>query len=283
MAYKQTPGRDNLKNSNISTLTSGGVDTDPNKKKKKKKTNDQESRDRIRQIKEGKAQEGEKNYLDPSYSTDNANITRTTRDVTKNNTSGGTYNVTEDVFQNKLGGDASTVTQGNGNISIGFGEQYYNNSDDRASVKRSAAQQANNPTIPGTSSGRGRGRQNYATEVTGGGDSDQPLRKYGVNVKTGDRIGQTYGPRVGNDRKGATGFYEGGTGKSNTPQMDGTERYINVTKGMNREDIRKFVRQDSLGALDTRRREGSFIEALNFKNKKFAEKAKIDLTKGSKR
>jgi len=34
MAYTQTPGRGNLENKSISMLSSGGVDTDPNKKKK---------------------------------------------------------------------------------------------------------------------------------------------------------------------------------------------------------------------------------------------------------
>ena len=38
MAYTQTPGRGNLENKSISMLSSGGVDTDPNKKKKKKPT-----------------------------------------------------------------------------------------------------------------------------------------------------------------------------------------------------------------------------------------------------
>ena len=216
---------------------------------------------------------GTGDLLDASYLPNNPNITQTTADVTKNNADGKPYTVTENTFQNTKGGQPTVVASTPSNISLGrLDSQYYSSPKAQTQVANSINRQNTTPTIPGTSTASGRGRQNYMTRVTGGGDSGLPLVKEAQNVLTGDILGQissTGRPLRGGFRSAATGFYAGNRTSSNTPQLDGDQRYINVTRNMSPKDLKNFVKQDSLSALDSRRGTAAFVKGMNFKNQTF--------------
>tara|TARA_R110000796_G_scaffold235967_1_gene355160 strand:+ start:364 stop:1323 length:960 start_codon:yes stop_codon:yes gene_type:complete len=316
MAYKQNFGRNNLTNANISALTNGGTDpeTDPKpngvvasdsdetfgsgvtnelptvdlgivKRTKPAATelsNEERSNMLRRQIIAGKG-----DLLDTSYLPNNPNITQTTATVTKNSTDGKTYDVIEDTFQNSLGGKPTVITQGNGNISMdNMKPQYYSNSEARTQVANSVNRQNTNPMIPGTSTATGSGRQNYMTRVTGGGDTGLPLIKEAQNVLTGDILGEISNSArpttTLSSRNAATGFYSGNANRTstNTPQLDGTERYINVTRRMGPEDLRNFVDQDSLGGLGGRRTTSAYVAGKKFKNRTFMNNTGFNITSG---
>tara|TARA_R110002072_G_scaffold259952_1_gene418512 strand:- start:13 stop:972 length:960 start_codon:yes stop_codon:yes gene_type:complete len=316
MAYKQNFGRNNLTNLNIAALTSGGTDpeTDPKpngvvasntdktfgsgvtneldtvdlgtvKKKKPAETklsNEERSNMLRKQIIAGKG-----NLLDESYLPTNPNVERTTATVTKNSTDGRTYDVIEDTFQNKKGGEPTVITQGNGNISMdNMKPQYYSNPVARAQVLSSVNRQNTNPMIPGTSTATGSGRQNYMTRVTGGGDTGLPLVKEAQNVLTGDILGEISNSgrstTTNSSRSAATGFYSGNANRTstNTPQLDGRERYINVTRRMGPKDLQNFVKQDSLGSLSSRRTTSGYVAGKKFKNRTFMNNSGFNITSG---
>ena len=314
MAYKQNFGRDNLTNPNIAALTNGGTDpkTDPKpngvvassddltfgdgvtnqlegvtlktvkntKPAATKPSNEERSNMLRRQIIAGKG-----NLLDESYLPANPNVTQTTATVTKNNADGKPFDVTETTFQNTKGGKPTVITSTSSNIALdNMNPQYYSSSEHRGQVARSINNQNTKPMIPGTSTATGRGRQNYMTRVTGGGDSGMPLVKEAQNVLTGDILGEISNSEnptsTISGRHAATGFYKGGTGNSNTPQLDGTERYINVTRNMGPKDLQNFVKQDSLSSLGSRRTTSAYVAGKKFKNKTFMQNAGFDITSG---
>lgn len=232
---------------------------------------------------------GKGNLLGDDYKPDNPNVKRTTATVTKNSTDGKTYDVIEDTFQNTKGGKPTVVTQGNGNISIdNMKPQYYSNSEARTQVANSVNRQNTNPMIPGTSTASGRGRQNYMTRVTGGGDTGKPLVKEAQNVLTGDILGEISNSgrstTTNSSRNAATGFYSGNANRtsSNTPQLDGTQRYINVTRNMSARDLQNFVAQDSLSALASRRTTSGYVAGKKFKNETFMNNSGFNITSGKK-
>ena len=232
---------------------------------------------------------GKGDLLGDDYKLDNPNVKRTTATVTKNSTDGKTYDVIEDTFQNTKGGKPTVVTQGNGNISIDNMEpQYYSNSEARTQVANSVNRQNTNPMIPGTSTATGSGRQNYMTRVTGGGDTGRPLVKEAQNVLTGDILGEISNSgrstTTNSSRSAATGFYSGNANRTstNTPQLDGTQRYINVTRRMSPEDLQNFVKRDSLSALASRRTTSAYVAGKKFKNRTFMNNSGFNITSGKK-
>jgi hypothetical protein len=216
---------------------------------------------------------GTGDLLDASYLPNNPNIKQTTANVTKNTASGKPYTVTQDTFQNTKGGTPTVVESTPSNISLGgLKTQYYSSPEAQTQVANSINRQNTSPTIPGTSTASGRGRQNYMTRVTGGGDTGLPLVKEAQNVLTGDILGRisSTGPSSnGGFRAAQTGFYAGNRTSSNTPQLDGDKRYINVTRNMSPKDLQSFVKQDSLSALNSRRSTAAFVKGMNFKNQTF--------------
>jgi len=216
---------------------------------------------------------GTGDLLDASYLPNNPNIKQTTANVTKNTANGKSYTVTQDTFQNTKGGTPTVVESTPSNISLaGLKTQYYSSPEAQTQVANSINRQNTSPTIPGTSTASSRGRQNYMTRVTGGGDTGLPLVKEAQNVLTGDILGQissTGRPSNGGFRAAQTGFYAGNRASSNTPQLDGNKRYINVTRNMSPKELQSFVKQDSLSALDSRRSTAAFVKGMNFKNQTF--------------
>ena len=305
MAYKQNAGRDNLTNLNIAALTNGGTDpeTDPVKpfepvagefneqietvdlgivKKKKAEemgpSNRAESIERQKQIKAGK---GPLLAHDTSYNYDPADVNRVTSIVNKVNTNGEPYSLTRNTFSNASGGQSETVDNNQSAAFIGPRDKgvFFSNTEDQQQVQNSR----NYLNSDRANKRFGNEMQNWATFVTGGRDSNEPLRKFIQNTQTGSIAGQIFGP--------GTSRYVGQTthtlpnARTNefvqdphgyTPTLDGRSRRSSSILGMKPQEAMEYIRQDSLKAQDNRFTRGIFKNALNFRNSMFPK----DITSG---
>ena len=303
MAYKQNFGRNNLTNANISALTNGGTDpeTDPkpngvvaydsdetfgsgvineldtvtlgtvknNKPVVMGPSNRAESIQRQKEIKAGTGM-----LLDKSYDYDNAVINKTTSIVDKVNTSGEPYSMTRNTFSNASGGQPVNVDNNQSAVYIGPRDKgvFFSNIEDRQQVQNSRnyanSDQANKRF--------GNEMQNWGTFVTGGRDSNEPLRKYIQNMETGSIGGQISGEGTGN--------YVGSTTRNlpnartnefvqdphgYTPTLDGRSRKISSILNMKPQEAMDYIRQDSLGKQDNRFSRGIFKAALKDRNSMF--------------
>jgi len=307
MAYKQNFGRNNLKNLNIASLTNGGTDpetdpeTDPVKPfepvagefneqvetvdlgtvKKKKPvvtgpSNRAESIERQKQIKAGSG-----TMLDKSYDYDNAVINRETSIVNKVNTSGEPYSMTRNTFSNASGGQPEIVDNTQSAAFIGPRDRgvFFSNTEDQQQVQNSR----NYMNSDRANKRFGNEMQNFGTFVTGGRDSNEPLRKYIQNNQTGSIAGQISGPgtaryvgqtthNLPNARKNE--FVQDPHGY--TPTLDGRSMRSSSITDMKPQEAMEFIRQDSLSAQDNRFSRGIFKGALNFRNGMFPK----DITTG---
>ena len=314
MAYKQNFGRNNLTNANISALTNGGTDpeTDPKPNGVVASNSDKtfgsgvineldtvtlgtvknnepvvmgpsnlaESATRRRQIKRGKAQGGEKNYLDSSYDQDQ-NITRTTSTVDKVDNQGQTYSMTRNNFTHPLGGTATNVDT---TPSAAFiGENSAGLFFDSNAARTQAQNSSNYMNSPQGQKRRGSEMQNFGTFVEGGKDSGQPLKTYMQNLQTGSIVGQLSG-------EGTTNFLGQGQNKlpvnkigefknnyGYTKLLDGNSMSNQTLLNLTPEKAMAYIRQDSLDKQRNRFTNKANDKAVNYRNSMFK---KPDLTSG---
>jgi len=314
MAYKQNAGRDNLTNLNIAALTNGGTDpeTDPepngvvasnsdktfgsgvtneldtvtlgtvknNKPVVMGPSNRAESAARRRQIKEGKAQKGEKNYLDSSYAKDQ-NITRTTSTVDKLDADGQPYSMTRNNFTHPLGGTATNVDTTPSAAFIGENSAglFFNSNAARTQAQNSS----NYMNSPGGQKRRGSEMQNFGTEVTGGRDSGRPLEKFMVNNQTGSIVGQLSGEGTtrylsqGQNQLPSNRIGEFANHNGYTKLLDGHSMSNQTLLNLTPEKAMARIAQDSLDAQRNRFTDKANDEAVLFRNSMFK---KPDLTSG---
>jgi len=314
MAYKQNFGRNNLTNANISALTNGGTDpeTDPkpngvvasnsdktfgsgvineldtvtlgtvknNEPVVMGPSNRAESATRRRQIKRGKAQGGEKNYLDSSYDQDQ-NITRTTSTVDKVGADGQPYSMTRNNFIHPLGGTATNVDT---TPSAAFiGENSAGLFFDSNAARTQAQNSSNYMNSPQGQKRRGSEMQNFGTEVTGGRDSGRPLEKYMVNNQTGDIVGQLSGEGTtkylfqGQNQLPSNRIGEFKNHNGYAQLLDGNKMSNQTLLNLTPEKAMAYIRQDSLDKQRNRFTNKANDKAVNYRNSMFK---KPDLTSG---
>ena len=280
MAYKQNFGRNNLTNANISALTNGGTDpeTDPKPNGVVASNSDKtfgsgvineldtvtlgtvknnepvvmgpsnlaESATRRRQIKRGKAQGGEKNYLDSSYDQDQ-NITRTTSTVDKVGADGQPYSMTRNNFIHPLGGTATNVDT---TPSAAFiGENSAGLFFDSNAARTQAQNSSNYMNSPQGQKRRG--------QLSGEGTTKYLFQ--GQNQLPSNRVGEF---------KNHNGYAQ---------LLDGNKMSNQTLLNLTPEKAMAYIRQDSLDKQRNRFTNKANDKAVNYRNSMFK---KPDLTSG---